>query len=53
MKQVNETFQIAIIFSLVLVGAYQWLVCNLLKDSAAKLQKELLNGMVRPSITQD
>ncbi|XP_067034311.1 peroxisomal acyl-coenzyme A oxidase 3-like [Acropora muricata] len=28
-----------------LVGAYQWLVCNLLKDSAAKLQKELLNGM--------
>jgi len=32
--------------SLVLVAAYQWLVCYLLKESAAKLQQELSNGKV-------
>ena len=30
----------------VLVAAYQWLVCYLLKESAAKLQQELSNGKV-------
>ncbi|XP_068679915.1 peroxisomal acyl-coenzyme A oxidase 3-like [Montipora foliosa] len=27
-----------------LIGAYQWLVCYLLKESAAKVHQELLNG---------
>ena len=31
---------------LVLVGAYQWLVCYLLKESAMKLRQELANGKV-------
>ena len=31
---------------LVLVGAYQWLVCYLLKESAAKLRQELSNEKV-------